>query len=152
MNKRLLVSLTLALLAGCASTPTSPRAADPETAWISPRQAVFMAADAAPGGVDGTFAMHVQATGTQGGMTYLNSELDYRDPRNLTVAVTPQAAAQLAQRLGGPALAALKGRDILVRGAARRTKIWFFANGRVTDKYYYQTHVNVTDAEQITLR
>lgn len=152
MKNRLLVSLTFALLAGCASTPTAPRAADSEMSWISPRQAVFMAADAAPDGVDGTFALHVQATGTQGGRTYLNSELDYRDQRNLTVAITPEAARQLTQRLGEHPRVALKGKDILVRGAAVRTRIAFFANGRVTDKYYFQTHVNVTDADQITLR
>lgn len=152
MKKLLLVLLALAFFAGCASTPTAPHAADSETSWISPRQAVLMAADAAPGGVDGTFALHVQATGTQSGRTYLNSELDYRDQRNLTVAITPEAARQLTQRLGEHPLVALKGKDILVRGAAVRTTIWFFANGRVTDKYYFQTHVNVTDADQITVR
>jgi hypothetical protein len=49
-------------------------------------------------------------------------------------------------------LSALKGRNILVTGAAVRTKINFFAEGRMTDKYYYQTHVNVSQAAQIVIR
>lgn len=148
----LLASLAAALLAGCASTPPSAQTGSSPASWITPQQAVLLAADAAPSAVDGVFAMKVQATGTQNDQTYLNSEQDYRDQRNLTVAITPGAAQQLTQRLGEHPLIGLKGKDILVRGAAVRTKIYFFANGRATDKYYYQTHVNVSDAGQITLR
>lgn len=113
---------------------------------------MFLAANAAPASVDGTFSMTVQATGSQRNQTYLNSELDYRDQRNLTIAITPHAVQQLADRLGEHPRVALKGKDILVQGAAARTKTYFFANGRMTDKYYYQTHVNVNDADQITVR
>lgn len=147
----LLVFLGLTLLAGCASTRPVPHHARSEGPWITPEQAVFLAAHAAPAGVEGTFAMKVQATGTQSRQTYLNSELDYRDQRNLTIAITPRAARQLALRLGEDPLVGLKGKDILVRGAAVRTQIHFFANGRMTEKYYYQTHVNVTNADQITV-
>ena len=96
--------------------------------------------------------MTVQATGTQDGQVYLNSELDYRDQRNLTVALSPIAAMHLHARLGADLLIALKGRDIVVTGAARRVQIFFFADGRRSDKYYYQTHVNVTSAEQVVVR
>lgn len=151
-NGFLLAFLAAAVLVGCASTPASPIDNSSEASWISPHQAVLLAADAAPARVEGIFAMHVQATGTQRDLTYLNSEVDYRDQRNLTVAITPKAAQQLTQQLGAHPLAALKGKHILVRGAAVRTKIAFFANGRVTDQYYYQTHVNVRDATQISVR
>lgn len=33
-----------------------------------------------------------------------------------------------------------------------RTKIYFFVGGVMTDKYYYQTHVNVSAADQLTVR
>ncbi|AND69458.1 hypothetical protein ATSB10_20040 [Dyella thiooxydans] len=95
--------------------------------------------------------MRVQATGAQGNGTFLNSEPDYRDQRNLTVALSPRAADQLWKRLGADPLVALKGRNILVTGSAIRTKIYFFADGEMTDKYYYQTHVNVTDARQVVV-
>ena len=148
----LFVSLALVLLGGCASTPAPVEAVSAHESWIEPPQAVLMAADAAPAGVEGTFAMRVRATGTQRGQTYLNSEPDYRDQRNLTVAITPRAAQQLAERLGEHPLSALKDKDILVRGAAVRTKIYFYANGQMTDRYYYQTHVNVSNADQIVVR
>lgn len=153
MKKHILVvTFALALLGGCASSHPPLQETGPADSVIAPRQAVFMAADAAPEPVEGIFAMEVQATGVRSGQTYLNSERDYRDQRNLTIAITPRATQQLAQRLDADPREALKGKGILLRGAAVRTKIHFFANGRMTDKYYYQTHVNVTDAEQITVR
>ncbi len=82
---------------------------------------------------------------------FLNSEVDYRDQRNLTVAVAPTAVAALQARLGGDPRVALKGRDIVVTGSAMRIRIVFSANGQPTDKYYYQTHVRVSDADQIVV-
>jgi hypothetical protein len=120
--------------------------------WLTPEQAVFAAASAAPEAVPGTFSLHVRATGAQGSHVYLNSEQDYRDQRNLTIALTTRAASQLALRLGSDPLEALMGKDILVKGSAVRTKIYLVVNGQATDKYYYQTHVNVADAGQIAVR
>ncbi|WP_157798530.1 hypothetical protein [Dyella ginsengisoli] len=95
--------------------------------------------------------MRVQSTGVQGNSTFLNSELDYRDQRNLTVALGPRTLDQLWKRLGADPLVALKGRNILVTGSAIRTKIYFFVDGEMTDKYYYQTHVNITDASELVV-
>lgn len=153
MNRQFLPAAFFAvILAGCAGPQPLSRTDHSNSSWITPQQAVMSAAEAAPGGVDGTFAMTVRATGVRNGQTYLNSELDYRDQRNLTVAMSPQAARELAQQLGAPPSVGLRGEEILVRGTARRTRIHFFANGRATDKYYYQTHVDVTDADQISTR
>ncbi len=140
------------ILAACASAPRGGPAGTSEASWITPHQAVLLAADAAPAGADGTFSLTVRGTGSQRGQLFLNSELDYRDQRTLTVAISPVAAQQLSQRYGQDPLVYLKGRDILVSGAAVRTKVYFFVNGRMTDKYYYQTHVNVSNASQITVR
>jgi len=131
---------------------SSPQPVHPGQAWIMPEEAVLMAANAAPEGVVGTFSMKVRATGSQNAMSYLNSELDYRDQRNLTVAFNSGVAQQLRERLGSDPLNALNGTDILVRGTAFRVKIVFFCNGRASDNYYYQTQVNVSDADQIVVR
>lgn len=149
--KRLLLPLFLGAcaLSGCATTPQP--AAQARNAWITPPQAVLLAADAAPRGVHGTFSMRVQSTGTQGDQSFLNSEADYRDQRNLTVVLTRRATEELGERVGADPLVALKGRNILVTGAAIRTKIYFFVNGVMTDKYYYQTHVNVATANQVVV-
>ena len=149
---RSLIVVTFAVLGGCVVV--MPRSEQPATAngWLTPQQAVLMAAKAAPGEVSGTFAMRVQATGAQGSRSFLNSELDYRDQQNLTVALTPGAARDLSMRLGGDSLEVLKGRNILVTGAAVRTRINFVVNGQMTEKYYYQTHVNVDDAAQVAVQ
>jgi len=41
---------------------------------------------------------------------------------------------------------------IATSGTARRERIDFTANGAPTGKYYYQTHVRVSDAAQIVVR
>ena len=146
--KGLVLSLALLLTSGCATTPSTHG----QSQWVQPVQAVQLAAAAAPDGVPGVFALQVQGTGTQDGFTYLNSELDYRDQRSLTIAITSSAAKQLETKLGAPAIIALKGKRILVKGIATRTKIDFTTDGRPTGKYYYQTHVRVTDPEQIQVQ
>jgi len=140
------VMLAVLLLLGCATAP--PAVVQPVT-WIDASQAVQLAAAAAPSGVVGTFALQVQATGTDNGFTYLNSQNDYRDQRNLSVALTPEAAVDLARRLDGDLSDLLPGKRILVSGEARRVTIYFTAGGQRTEKYYYQTHVTVSDASQI---
>jgi hypothetical protein len=143
--KLLFVPLVVSLAAGCASS--TPK--NESSHWIDPSQAVQLAAASARTGVTGVFAMTVKATGKTT-RVHLNSELDYRDQRNLSIAVEPTAAEELALQLGSPPEAALKGKQILVTGTAKRTKIVFISdNGKPTDKYYYQTHVAVTKASQI---
>lgn len=145
------VAFALTLVSGCANSPLSG-IPNTELSLLKPRQAILLAADAAPNAIAGTFLLSVKATGTQNSYVYLNSEADYRDQRCLTISLTPEVAQELTTRLGESPLTALKGREILVQGAAIRTKISFFSDGKATDKYYYQTHVNVTNADQIAVR
>ncbi|HEY0626147.1 MAG TPA: hypothetical protein VGD10_05380 [Allosphingosinicella sp.] len=110
------------------------------------------AADAAPRAVPGIFAMKVSATGRNKKRVYLNSEQDYRDQRNITINIAPAAAERLARRYGAPADRFFMGKNIRVHGAARRERIDFVgANLRPTGLYYYQTHVHVTDPDQISI-
>jgi len=149
-SKILLLASLTALLLGCESTLKKDAPFAREADWISPMQAIFMAAEAAPAAVEGAFIMEVRGSGSQNGLIYLNSESDYRDQRSLTVSISPRAARQLAQRFGQPPRRALEGERILVQGAAARTRIDFIsANGWPSGKYYYQTHVRVTDGRQI---
>lgn len=145
----LILAFILALTGGCATTSS----VSSQSQWIVPPQAIQLAAEAAPRGVPGVFALYVKATGTQNDFIYLNSELDYRDQRCLTIAIHPSTSKQLEAMLGASPLIAFKGKNILVKGAAIRTKIGFFLpDGKRTDEYYYQTHVNVTDPRQIEIR
>jgi hypothetical protein len=81
MPKTIAVAILLPILAaGCT------RPAQLLPLRLTPEQAVFNAAGS-PHGVSGTFEMVGRSTGTDHHGLYLNSELDYRDQRSLTVAV-----------------------------------------------------------------
>ena len=148
MKMKVLALFALLLASGCGtklSTLDRPE-------WIQPIQAIELAAAAAPDGVPGVFQFQVQGTGTKDNFSYLNSEIDYRDQRCLTIEITPRAARELEIKFGAPPIVAFKGKKILVRGVATRVKIVFISDGKPTDKYYYQTHVKVNDPEQIQLQ
>lgn len=138
---------SLLVLAGCM-VPSRP--ATPER-WLDPSMAVMLAAAAGPGrGVDGVFALTVRASGSDRGQLYLNSERDYRNPRNLSIALTPQAQRELAGRLEPDSIRALHGRQVRVQGQARLVRIDFtHRDGQPSGSYYYQTQVRVERASQL---
>ncbi len=141
------VGLLAAAAVGCAQAPPPPSSAE-----VAGAQAAISAASrAAPGGARGSYVMRVRGTGRADGNTYLNSETDYRDQTNLTIALTPASLAGLKARYGDPPERALQGRMVRVDGVARRVRVEFLANGRPTGKYYFQTHVDVAAADQLTL-
>ncbi|WP_329740565.1 hypothetical protein [Dyella sp. A6] len=113
-------------------------------------QAIDRAAAAAPYGVPGRYTLVVRSVGHAKGLVYLDSQRDYRDQRNVSVVLYPNAQAQLRARLGGPLAKTLEGHRIVVVGAARQVKILFMDNGHTTGKYYYQTHIPVTRGNQVT--
>jgi hypothetical protein len=128
-----------------------------DAAALTPREAIVAAADAADATapaarvVRGVFELPVRATGRQDGRLYANSERDYRDQRNLTVAIEPAAEAGLRERLGGDPAAALIGRRLRVIGAAQRVTIRFSCGDGPSEKYYFQTHVRVFRADQVAV-
>lgn len=144
-RKGLLLFVVTVVLAAAGCRHVVPASSD---LWIDPGEAVLRAAAASPKGVTGVFAVTVQAGGRTDEV-FLNSELDYRDPRNLSIALSPDVAAELELALGGAPEVVLQGRRILVSGTAQTVRIDFLTAGRPTGKYYYQTHVRVDRASQI---
>ncbi|MBB5728790.1 hypothetical protein [Sphingomonas prati] len=150
--------LLCALLVGCAPALDRSAGVGPITPdytvnvaspWITPEQAVMLAA-ASPDGIRGTFRLVVRASGRQSGNLYLNSEQDYRDPRNITLVIPAALTSQPDDRFRKPVETRLSGHALLVVGTARKTRINFLAGGRPTGKYYFQTHVVVHDMRQLT--
>ena len=137
---------TFALLAVSCASPTAHRT----QLRITPEQAVINAAQS-DGGITGLFELVVLGTGRQNGRLFLNSQADYRDPRNLTIAITPEVERALEDRLGSPLIQAVHNKTIAVRGTARTTKIWLMTHGRRTEKYYFQTHVNLQRSSDLTV-
>lgn len=93
---RIAIILVLMFSITMSACSSSPYIASNETAF-TPREAIMLAADAAPGGLKGLFEMKVEGTGRDGGHIYLNSEADYRDQRSLNIAVHPQAAKKFLE-------------------------------------------------------
>jgi hypothetical protein len=118
---------------------------------LSPQEAIMKAADAAPRGVYGVFELDVNRAETVGPNFFVNSEKDYRDQRNLSVAIGPSAQSELRRRYREDLREAMLGRKLLVFGYPRRVRVDFISNGRRSGKYYFQTHVPVGDARQIEL-
>lgn len=138
----------IATMMGLALTAAAlPPQAGPE--YLTPQQAVMGAAESRSG-IQGLFVLTVRASGRQR-VLYLNSERDYRDPRNLSIDIEPQVERRLAELLNGPVEQMLRGRRIVVRGTARKTRIVFISNGRPSRKYYYQTHLRLNDARDLTV-
>lgn len=153
MHKACLLAFGAALVAlpvTSVALAQAVRPPDPPAA-IYPGEAISRAADAAPRGVRGRFVMKVRAVGRAGGRLFLNSEEDYRDQRNLAVAVPPGAARAAMKRLGLQRDGDFVGRRIAVDGVAERVRIDFTSNRRPTEKYYYQTYVRVSRPGQISL-
>lgn len=140
----LLVSLAIALLGGCSSVHRTSQG------WIEPVEAVRMANEDPAYGVRGEFVMTVKALDSYPERSFLNSELDYRDQRNLTVRMPTSILPELEERLGVK-FEDLKGRQLVITGVARRARIDFVSDNRPTGKYYYQTHVSVDSPTQIDL-
>ena len=153
MRRVWLLTLGMALVAKPVTEIAHSQAIRPPDppAAIFPGEAITRAADAAPRGVRGRFVLKVRAVGRVGGRLYLNSELDYRDQRNLAVAVRPGAARATMKRLGLRRDGDFVGRRIAVDGVAERVRIDFTSNRRRSGKYYYQTHVRVNRPGQISL-
>ncbi|MBO9715627.1 MAG: hypothetical protein J7507_02190 [Pseudoxanthomonas sp.] len=140
---RFLTLLVIAIsLSACSSVPANERG------WIEPVDAVRAANDDPAYGVRGDFVLTVKALASYPERSFLNSETDYRDQRNLTVRMPTSIVPELEQRLG-VRFADLKNRRIVVTGLAKRARIDFLEDGRPSGKYYYQTHVRVDSPTQV---
>ncbi|HVT74361.1 MAG TPA: hypothetical protein VHD61_14590 [Lacunisphaera sp.] len=137
------------------NSPTPPNASNspapkpPPEKILTPQEAIFLAASAAPNGADGIFELTVRSTGRRNDTVFLNSELDYRDQRSLAVRIPPIVVAEYIKRYGAAPDVALKGKRIRVTGEALRTTITFVHDGVKTDKFYYQTHLPLLDLRQL---
>jgi hypothetical protein len=139
----------LLALSACQSASVRYPTADGQV--IAPALAVMAAADAAPQGYAGTFGFTVLRADMVGPRLFLNSYPDYRDQRNLSIAIDSRVLPALRDRYGKDLRAAFLNHEIRVVGVARKTRIAFTVKGRPTDKYYFQTHVAVTDPNQILI-
>ena len=147
---RLIASRMMMALLPMLYMPVVAGADDATPLRLSPAQAVINAAEM-PAGVGGVFEMVVRSTGRKGRYLFLNSESDYRDPRNLTIVVSPAVEAALTSRIGGPLEEFILQKVIAVRGIAKKTRIDFLVGDHPTGKYYFQTQLELASARDLTV-
>lgn len=102
-----------------------------------------------PESVRGTFQIPIKATGSQSGFVYLNSNVDYREPTNITLALAPSTIKAFTKTYNLSPDLYFKNKVVEVRGQVERIKIYKYKNGKRTKKYYFQTHIRVTSIDQI---
>lgn len=148
---RLVLISLVVFLAGCSTT--APRSDHQHAKPIANTMEIIRsAAESAPTGVPGEYLLDIKATGTKDAMVYLNTELDYRDQRNVTVAIHPEVVAQLQAKYGVRPDVFFIGKKITIKGSAQRVRVDFIsANRQPSDKYYYQTHIRVLNIAQIEI-
>lgn len=119
---------------------------------LIPTMAVEQGAGAAPAPAPAAdYSFIVEAVGSDDGLVFINSQRDYRDQRNLTLALSPRVDQQLRERFAPLSIEeALIGKRIVVRGRPERVRIEFRENDRPTGLYYYQTHIRVGRLEQLS--
>lgn len=140
---RLLITIIAAILvSACSIVVTDSRG------WIEPIEAIRAANEDPAQGVSGEFIVTVKALDSDKGWSFVNSEKDYRDQRNLTIRMPAAMVPDLEKRLGVE-FSELMNRRLVVRGIAKRVRINFTGGGLPTGKYYYQTHVQVEDPSLI---
>jgi len=100
-------------------------------------------------GITGTFQFFIKASGISNGFIYLNTELDYRDRRSLSISISPNIVEALTNKYGAAPEVFFINKIIEVKGKAKRQTIYFSAKGVNKRKYYFQTHVVVSSIDDI---
>ena len=145
MNRKLLI-LSVALLNACSvNVNTKP------VQNLTARDAIELSEEAAPEGVSGIYSLLIKQHGKQGNTLYLNTQNDYRDRRNVSVVIPKHVQEQFIELHGEPIEQTVLNKSIMVYGKAHREKIWFFNQGKRSEKYYFQTHISINYATQIKL-
>lgn len=140
-----LILLSTLLLSAC--TTTHERTSNPVATDVM--RLIEQTEVNAPKGVKGTFEFLIKASGSENRIVYLNTELDYRDRRSITVALHPKTIAAFTKKYGASPDVYFVNKNIEVTGEAKRIKVWFYSNSNRTEKYYFQTHVKIESINQI---
>lgn len=149
----LVTALSLLSALGCTSTNSvSDQPTATKDAPLSPFEAVVMANEFADEGVSGiasSFSFKVKSVFRLNDELFLNSHEDDAHPFNLSIRVYPKTAQSLKQQFGQDLQAALVNKQVVVTGVPQRQKISLECNDIIA-KHYYQTHLKVLTARQLT--
>lgn len=139
MMKKLLLASAFLVLGGCASTSSSTTTDG--TGFSDTMEIIRTASAQAPAVVTGDYTLFVKAIGQKRGAVFLNTELDYRDQRNVTIVVPKWMLPKMGIENFHAIEAKFLHQAIRVHGDAMRTKIYLMNGDEPSDTYYYQTHI-----------
>ena len=146
MNIKLILLTSIFItLGGCTSTSDNGNS----QIGLTARDAIELSENSAPKNTRGIFTLSIKASGAEKQYVYLNTELDYRDRRNVSVVLLPEFQEAFLTKYGVDAQTMLMNKDLTVSSFAKRMKIYFFVDGKPTEKYYFQTHIPVKHLKQI---
>ena len=156
LRRRLTGLLMGILLCGAAETYAGDAIV---SAPMDAAEAIRVAEANAPAPVPGRFLLPVQASGKDHGVLYLNTEPDYRSPKNISIEVLPDVGKKLGKRLAGKPGELLRGKSVLVTGEVRRVPIYLASRAndrRIRNRLppqpaYYQTHIFLRSADDLQL-
>ncbi|PKH87484.1 hypothetical protein [Colwellia sp. Bg11-28] len=140
-----LILLSILVLSACTTTPEVTS----NLASTDVMKLIEKTAANAPNAIKGTFQVSIKASEAIRRVVYLNTELDYRDRRSITIELHPKTIAVFTKKYGLQPDEYFINKNIEITGEAEQVKIWFFSNGKRTNKYYFQTHIKVKSINQI---
>jgi hypothetical protein len=139
------IFILVLFLQGCSSTtPSSSSFAPTDIIKL-----IDVAKRRYPEPVRGTFQIPIKASGTQHGFVYLNTNVDYREPTNLTLALAPSTLKAFTDIYNTQPHEYFINKLLAVTGQVKRVKIYRYKNGKRTKKFYFQTHIKVSSVDQI---
>ncbi|TDR23593.1 hypothetical protein [Marinicella litoralis] len=145
--KYFFISVVFILIIGCSNHQVNQTTPSMYSTWDIIEKTEAMA----PKGLKGEFLLTIKNSGKQSSRIFLNTQEDYRDRRNITVTVLPSFQQAFKAKFNVDIRSYYEDKTIRVKGEAKRMKVWFYAQGKRTQKYYYQTHIVVSDLNQITV-
>jgi len=146
------------ILTGCVSAPEKgpeeplvKKLFSPvlDSAYVIPSQVHEMLKNPGTQFLQGKFALRVRSTGVDKKVVYLNSERDYRDPKNVSVAIHPRLLEEFKRIYGTSPGVLLEDKIIHVVGRTHRVGISVVSDGTPKKISYYQTHIRVSSLNQL---
>lgn len=135
-----------------ASALATVAAAPAERPPLRPAEAITMLDKTGVNGVNGTVEFTVASANKTRGGTFLNSERDYHDRKNISVLMSPAVADHLARRLARSPQSYLPGKTVVVTGHMVRVPVHKTVEGRIMPEGYYQYRVLVRRSDDITVK
>jgi len=148
VTKYCFITVVFILSIACSNHQISEPTPTTLTTWEIIEQTEAMA----PKGLKGEFLLTIKNSGKQSSNIYLNTQEDYRDRRNISITLLPSFQQAFNAKYRTDLRRFYENKTVRVKGEAKRVKIWFYTQGKQAEKYYFQTHIIVSDLNQITIQ